>query len=128
MIPNFVVRNPWSRAFVPLVLAAVVGVASNTLIVQIASGSAINWSLLPQVISTYLILVSLALAAVYQVAVSRHDGRLLRGFTPKQYEASIRNAVAEKVASRSKKLINEGKIEQLETETEVFRRLYGEGR
>ena len=52
----------------------------------------------------------------------------MKGFTAKQYEAAIRNKVAEDVAERSKKLIRDGEIEQLEKETEIFKKLYGEVR
>jgi hypothetical protein len=50
---------------------------------------------------------------------------IIKGFTAKQYEALIRNKVAEGVAERSNKLIRNGEIEQLEKETEIFNRLYG---
>ncbi len=56
----------------------------------------------------------------------KRDSELLKGFTPKQYEACIRNQLAEDVSKRSRKLIKEGKIDQLVAETEAFKKLFGE--
>jgi len=36
--------------------------------------------------------------------------------------------VAEDVAARSKQLIRDGEIDQLERETEIFKKLYGEAK
>jgi hypothetical protein len=65
-------------------------------------------------------------SAFYQIKIQRYDRELAKGFTPKQYEAAIRNRVAEEVAKRSMKLIRDGHIDQLEKETETFKKLYGE--
>lgn len=127
MLKGFFLQNPWIRALVPLVMMAIAGVTASSLVVEIAQGDQINWRLIPSRISFYLLLVSTVLSAIYQISLQRYDTELAKGFTPKQYEASIRNRVAEQVAERSKKLIREGKIDQLEKETEAFRRLYGEG-
>jgi len=105
-----------------------VGVASSALIVEISQGNQVQWGLIVHKASFYFIAVSLALSAWYQIAIQRHDRELAKGFTPKQYEASIRNRLAEHVAKRSQKLIRQGKIDQLEKETETFKRLYGEGK
>ena len=120
-------RNAWVRAIVPLLLMSIAGLTSNSLVTEIAHGNEIAWREIPLKASSYILLVSLALSVVYQIAVQRHDNELAKGFTPKQYEAQIRNRVAEDVAKRSQRLIREGNIEQLEKETETFKRLYGEG-
>ena len=127
MLKVLLLGNPWTRALVPLALMAIVGVTASSLVVEIAQGDQLRWSLIPQRLSFYLLLVATVVSAVYQIALQRHDKELARGFTPKQYEASIRNRVAEHVAERSRKLIREGKIDQLEKETETFKKLYGEG-
>jgi len=126
MIQAILLRNPWVRAFLPLILVGIVGVTSNTLVVEIAHGNAIQWHQIYQKTSFYLLVVSTFLSAWYQIAIQRHDRELAKGFTPKQYEANIRNRVAEDIAKRSQRLIREGNIEQLERETETFKRLYGE--
>jgi uncharacterized membrane protein YfcA len=126
MIKSFLLGNLWIRALLPLVLMALVGVTASSLVVEIAEGERIRWHLVPQRLSFYLLLIATVASAIYQIALQRHDKDLARGFTPKQYEASIRNRVAEEVAQRSKKLIREGNIDQLQKETETFKRLYGE--
>lgn len=120
-------RNPWVRAFLPLLLMGVASVSASSLIVEISSGNAILWSLMPQKISFYILLITTTLLAFYQISISKHDRDLVKGITPKQYEAAIRNKLAEDIAKRSRKLIQDGKIEQLKTETETFKNLYGEG-
>jgi len=92
----------------------------------VAVGNIITWGQIPYKLSFYILSISTVLLAFYQIAISRYDLNLAKGFTPKQYEATIRNKVAEDVAKRSRKLIQEGKIEQLEKETETFKKLYGE--
>lgn len=121
-------KNPWIRTFLPLLLMGVASVSANCLVVEITSGNVIAWSLIPQKLSFYILLVTTVLLAFYQISISKHDRELAKGFTPKQYEAAIRNKVAEDIAKRSRKLIQDGKIEQLEKETETFKRLYGENK
>lgn len=125
---GFFLRNPWVRAFLPLVLMGVASVTASSLVVEISSDEGIMWSLMPQKVSLYILLISTVLLAVYQILISKHDREIFRGYTPKQYEANIRNKVAEGVAKRSLKLIQDGNIDQLEKETEAFKRLYGEGK
>lgn len=125
---GFFLRNPWVRAFLPLFLMGVASVTASSLVVEISSDEGLMWSLIPQKASFYILLISTALLAVYQILISKHDREIFRGYTPKQYEASIRNKVAEGVAKRSLKLIQDGDIEQLEKETETFKKLYGEGK
>jgi hypothetical protein len=105
----------------------VAGVATSSLVVEIAVGNEIFWRLIPHKVSFYVLFLSTTALAVYQILISNHDREAAKGFTAKQYEASIRNKVAEGVAKRSLKLIQDGKIEQLEKETETFKKLYGEG-
>ena len=124
---TFCLKNPWARAFIPLLLVGIFGVTSNSLVTEISTGNTVNWSLVPGKNSFWVLLAATFLSGWYQIAVSRFDKEVAKGFTPKQYEATIRNRVAEEVAARSKKLIRDGHIEQLEKETETFKRLYGEG-
>lgn len=128
MIQNLLFRNAWIRALLPLILIGVVGVVSNTLVVELAKGNEIQWEQITRKASFYYLVAFTIISAVYQIALQRHDQDLARGFTPKQYEAQIRNRVAEQVAKRSLKLIKDGNIEQLERETETFKRLYGENK
>jgi len=121
-------RNPWVRAFLPLLLMGAASVSASSLVVEISTGNGVAWGLLPHKMSFYILLIATAILAIYQVSISKHDRDLAKGFTPKQYEAAIRNKVAEDIAKRSKKLIQDGKIEQLEKETETFRKLYGENK
>ncbi|MCS6122929.1 hypothetical protein [Shewanella baltica] len=125
-MPDIIYRNPWVRALIPLLCATVVGVASSALIVEVATGQDIDWSAMPKKVSFYVVLACVVVACAYQVKLAKRDNELLKGFTPKQYEACIRNRVAEDVAKRSKKLINEGKIDQLVAETDAFKKLFGE--
>jgi hypothetical protein len=78
--------------------------------------------------SFYILLAAIVFSALYQIAVGRYDKEVARGFTPKQYEATIRNRVAEDVARRSRKLIRDGQIDRLERETDAFKRMYGEAK
>lgn len=119
-------RNPWIRTLVPLLLMGVASVSGNTLVVEISSGNQVFWSEIPQKGSFYILLISTLVLGIYQLLIFKHDTNLSKGFTAKQYEAAIRNKVAEDVAERSKKLIRDGEIEQLEKETEIFKKLYGE--
>ena len=123
---NFFLRNPWVRTLVPLILMGAASVSGNTLVVEISNGNKVLWSEIPQKGSFYILLISTLLLALYQFLIFKHDANLSKGFTAKQYEAAIRNKVAEDVAERSKKLIRDGEIEQLEKETEIFKKLYGE--
>lgn len=124
---GFFFRNPWFRSFFPLLLMGVASIAANALVVEITVSAEINWSLIPKRVSFYIMLIATCILAVYQILISKYDKELVKGFTPKQYEANIRNKVAEGVAKRSLKLIQDGDIEQLEKETETFKKLYGEG-
>jgi len=119
-------QNPWFRTFIPLFLVGIAGFAGNTLVVEISVENSIDWAAIPKKASFYVMLVSTLAVAVYQILLRRFDSDLMKGFTPRQYEARIRNRVAEDVARRSQKLIQEGEIDQLEKETETFKRLYGE--
>jgi hypothetical protein len=125
-IVEFLLANPWVRALIPLALIAVAGVAGNSLVTEVTKGNTVEWDLMPHKVSFYLLLAATLLSAIYQIAIERRDKELARGFTAKQYEARIRNRVAEVVAKRSQKLIREGNVAQLEVETETFKRLYGE--
>jgi hypothetical protein len=126
-VENLLYRNPWIRALVPLVLMCLVGLFTNTLVLEVSQGNNVLWLEIPAKPSFYVIIIVLAASAAYQIALSRYDNEVTKGFTPKQYEAQIRNRVAEGVAKRSLKLISEGNITQLEAETEAFKRIYGEG-
>lgn len=123
---TYFLRNPWFRAFFPLFLMGVASVSASSLVVEISEANGILWSLIPQKVSFYILLISTIFLAFYQIKVSNYDRDMIKGFTPKQYEAAIRNKVAEGVAKRSLKLIQDGKIDQLEKETETFKKLYGE--
>jgi hypothetical protein len=120
-------KSPWARAFIPLILMGIVGISSNSLVAEITNGNTVQWRHLFEKSSFYILLAATVLAALYQITVGRYDKELAKGFTPKQYEAAIRNRVAEDVARRSQKLIRDGNIDQLERETEAFKRMYGEG-
>jgi hypothetical protein len=128
MMSEFFLRNPWIRALVPLVLMGVAGLAGNVLASEISTGPEISWSAIPSKVSFYIFLLATIVLCIYQVEISKHDRTLIKGFTAKQYEAAIRNKVAEDVAKRSKKLIRDGDIEKLEQETEIFNKLYGGGK
>ena len=104
----------------------IAGLAGNLLASDISAGPEIAWSSIPSKVPFYIFVVTTILLCAYQVEISKHDRALIKGFTAKQYEATIRNKVAEDVAKRSKKLIRDGEIDKLEKETEIFNRLYGE--
>ena len=104
----------------------VASVSANCLVVEISVSNGIVWSLIPAKVSFYILLFSTIFLALYQIKISKYDRDMIKGFTPKQYEAAIRNKVAEGIAKRSLKLIQDGKIDQLEKETETFKKLYGE--
>jgi len=118
-------RNPWLRALVPLVLMGAASLAVNILSAEIMTGHEITWSSIPKRIPFYVFLLVTIALCIHQVAISKYDRVNLKGFSAKQYEAAIRNKVAEDVAKRSRKLIRGGQIDRLEHETEIFRKLYG---
>ena len=123
---GLLLENAWCRALIPLLLMGVVGVTASSLVAEITINANVIWQQMFQKISFYALLAAIFLSAIYQIALSRHDRDVAKGFTPRQYEAAIRNRVAEDVATRCKKLIKGGNIEQLERETEAFKRMYGE--
>lgn len=120
-------KNPWVRSFVPLILIAVSSVVASTLVVEIAEGNTINWAELPKKESFYFLLAATVMMCIYQVLIFKHDSKLIKGITPKQFEASLRNEVAEATAKRAKKHIKDGRIDLLEEETLKFQKLFGEG-
>ena len=120
-------KNPWVRSFVPLILMVVSSVVASSLVVEIAEGNTINWAALPDKQSFYLLLVATVLLCIYQVVLFKHDSKLMKGITPKQFEASLRNEVAEATAKRAKKHIKDGRMDLLEDETLKFQKLFGEG-
>ncbi|MDD2906134.1 MAG: hypothetical protein PHC74_07520 [Sulfurimonas sp.] len=111
-------KNTWSKAIIPLILMGVVSLSGNTLVVEISTNNNIDWLQVPKKISFYILIVSTLILAYYQMKIAQLDKELMKGFTPKQYEARMRNRMAEDVEKRSRKLIGEGKIQQLEEETE----------
>lgn len=119
-------KNTWSKAIIPLILMGVVSLSGNTLVVEISTNNNIDWLQVPKKNSFYILIVSTLILAYYQMKIAQLDKELMKGFTPKQYEARMRNRMAEDVEKRSRKLIGEGKIQQLEEETEIFKKLYGE--
>jgi len=123
---EFFLKNPWVRSFVPLLLMSASSVFASSLVVELADGNSIQWSEIPKKVSFYILLISTVLLCVYQVAMARHDQNLVKGLTNKQYDAAHRSKILDEHAKRSKKLIKEGKITQLEEETEVFKKLFGE--
>ncbi|MCY1452151.1 hypothetical protein D9M71_690540 [compost metagenome] len=124
---EIVLKNPWVRALLPLMLMGVSSVFASSLVVEIASGNQIAWNEIPQKISFYILLICTGILCLYQVSINRHDINLIKGLTPKQYEAALRNQVAEESAKRARKLIKEGNIDKLEKETATFKKLFGEG-
>ncbi|EGR0102535.1 hypothetical protein RAL01_004187 [Vibrio vulnificus] len=124
---EFCLKNPWVRSLFPLLLMAVSSVVASALVVEIADGNTINWSELPKKKSFYFLLVCTLAMCVYQVLIFKHDSKLIKGITPKQFEASLRNEVAEATAKRAKQHIKNGRIDLLEQETLKFKQLFGEG-
>jgi len=98
---SILLRSPWIRAFLPLVLMGAASVSASSLVVEISSGNGILWGLMPQKLSFYILLVTTFLLTFYQISISKHDRDLEKGFTPKQYEAVIRNKVAEHIKALS---------------------------
>jgi len=124
---EFFLKNPWVRSFVPLALMGASSVFASSLVVELADGNSIQWLEIPTKVSFYILLISTVLLCSYQVAMTRHDQNLVKGLTSKQYDAAHRSKILDEHAKRSKKLIKEGNIAQLEKETEVFKKLFGEG-
>lgn len=125
LIEEIFFKNAWVRGILPLVFMGVVGVTASSLVVEIAVGNEIKWGDIFGKVSFYLLLVATLISAYYQIKIQKYDRRVAGGLTALQYEAAIRTRVTEVVAERSMKLIQDGKIEQLEQETEAFKRLYG---
>ena len=123
---QFFFKNLWAKAIIPLILMGVVSLSGNTLVVEISSNNNIDWIQAFTKISFYILIFSTMILGYYQMKIAKFDKELMKGFTPKQYEARMRNRMAEDVEKRSRKLIGEGKVQQLEEETEIFKRLYGE--
>ncbi|MCX6064957.1 MAG: hypothetical protein NT121_04285 [Chloroflexi bacterium] len=123
---DLILRNPWMRTLLPLLLLTIASFTANTLVVEISSGSNIDWFAIPKKISFYILLVATIATFFYQVLIFKNDTLMLKGLTPKQYEAALRNQVLEDTAKRVKKLIQGGDLEELEKATETFKRLFGE--
>ena len=119
-------RNPWSRILIPLLLMVVVNICGNALISEISSANGINWAFMPSKVSFYILIISLIILCFCQIQIFKYDKDTIKGFTRKEFEANIRINIAEDVSKRSRELIKNGDIIQLEKETETFKKLYGE--
>jgi hypothetical protein len=126
MLGAILLKNPWMRAIVPVAVAGAVGLLANAAIAEITTDGKVAWALLATNRNFYIMLLLSVTAFIYQIVLFKHDKALISGFTPKQYEANIRNRMAETIARRCQKLVRRGEIEQLEKETDTFRRLYGD--
>lgn len=124
---NFLFRNPWIRTFLPLFLTTIASVIGNILVVEITNGSTIEWSAIPKRISFYILLATTSLIFIYQVFIYKFDNAMIKNFlTAKQYEAALRSEVLPESVIVVKKLIQEGKLDELEKATSTFKRLFGE--
>ncbi|WP_312769092.1 hypothetical protein [Pseudoxanthomonas mexicana] len=126
MLRAQLLENPWIRATVPVAIAGAVGLLANAVVAEITKDGKVVWPLLLPNLNFWIMVALSIVALTYQIFVFRHDRALISGFTPKQYEANIRNRVAGTVAKRCQSLIRQGKIDQLEIETTTFTRLYGD--
>lgn len=122
---EFFLRNAWVRATLPIVFMSIAGVTASSLVAEMTSGNKVNWDSIFLKLSFYLLIATTLLSAFYQIKIQKFDRQINGGLTAIQYEAAIRTRVAEVVADRSIKLIQDGNIKQLEEETEAFKRLYG---
>lgn len=128
MLGALLLKNPWARALIPSALAGVVGLLANAAIAEITKDGVVAWEALIFNRNFHWLILTSVLGIIYQIVLFRHDRALISGFTPRQYEANIRNRVAESVAKRCQKLVRSGHIELLEKETETFKRLFGENK
>jgi len=128
MLGALLLKNPWTRALIPSALAGVVGLLANAVIAEITKNGVVVWQAAIFNRNFHLLLLASVIGLIYQIVLFRHDKALISGFTPRQYEANIRNRVAESVAKRCQKLVRSGHIELLEKETETFKRLFGENK
>lgn len=123
---NFLYRNPWVRALIPLVLIAITGVTSSSLVVEIASGTTINWLEMPKKLSFHILIISILSTCIYQVLVIKNDNKILKELTPQQFEAILRNEVIHDAANEVRRLIKKGNVQELKKTTESFKELFGE--
>lgn len=128
MLGALLLKNPWTRALIPSALAGVVGLLANAVIAEITKNGVVVWQAAILNRNFHWLLLASVIGLIYQIVLFRHDKALISGFTPRQYEANIRNRVAESVAKRCQKLVRSGDIELLEKETETFKRLFGENK
>lgn len=128
MLGALFLKNPWTRALIPSALAGAVGLFANAVVTEITRNGVVVWEDAIFNRNLHWLLLASILAFTYQVVLFRHDRALIAGFTPRQYEANIRNRVAESVARRCQKLVRAGHIELLEKETETFKKLFGENK
>lgn len=128
MLGALLLKNPWTRGLIPSALAGAVGLLANAVVTEITKNGVVVWKDAIINHNLHWLLLASTLAFIYQVVLFRHDRALITGFTPRQYEANIRNRVAESVARRCRKLVRSGHIEQLEKETETFKKLFGENK
>jgi len=126
MVIDFLHKNPWARALIPLILAGFAGVFSSSLIVEIASGSAIIWGQAYLKVSFYLLLVAIFLSALYQTFIFKKDSAFL-GLTRKQFEDGLRGHCLPDAAKHCKRLLAEGKIDEFNEATQKLSNLF-EGR
>jgi hypothetical protein len=96
------------------------------LVVEITKGTIIDWLAIPKKVSFYILLLAIIFTTLYQVLLFKFDTLILKGLTPKQYEAALRNKVLEESANKVKQLIQEGDLEKLKKATETFKKLFGE--
>ncbi|CAI0933405.1 Uncharacterised protein [Serratia quinivorans] len=128
MLGALLLKNPWTRGLIPSALAGAVGLLANAVVTEITKNGVVVWQDAIVNRNLHWLLLASTLAFIYQIVLFRHDRALITGFTPRQYEANIRNRVAESVARRCQKLVRSGHIELLEKETETFKKLFGENK
>ena len=126
MFGALLLKNPWTRALIPSALAGIVGLLANAVIAEITKNGVVIWESAIFNRNFHWLLLASMLGLIYQIVLFRHDKALISGFTPRQYEANIRNRLAESVAKRCQKLVRAGNIELLEKETATFMKLFGE--
>ena len=96
---NYIAKSPRLRLSVTLALTVIIGLLSSILASQIMPGGVLTWSLLPQVISFWLLIAASATWIYIHVMFLNYDENLMR-FTDDQHcIAFIRKAKLEGLAA-----------------------------
>jgi len=122
---NKILLSYWAKASIPSLSAAFMGFFTSTLIADITPSETTEWNKIPNSGSLYLTLFFVTVSVLYTWYVLKNEINIEK-MTSKQFEASLRNGVADAAKNHLVDLIKAGNFSELEQNTEIIQRLFGD--